>query len=288
MGQAAINLSLHFGLTIFVTVGTPEKRAFIQRTYPSIKEEHIGNSRDTSFEQMVYQYTNARGVDYVLNSLTEEKLIASVRCLAKGGKFLEIGKFDLASNNEISLKLLEKDAELLGLEIDKHVLGSDGKFECGSCDLRRLRRQLLVAAEAYRDKIMELINVGAIQPLPRTVFEREDIEGAFRYMATGKYLGKILIQMRNEEKQKVVCPLPKRLFKAMPRYMFIRFLFINLSNIFYVARLYCKPESSYLICGGLGGFGLELADFLVFRGAKKLVLTSRSGVSEGYQRYRIK
>jgi fatty acid synthase len=35
--------------------------------------------------------------------------------------------------------------------------------------------------------------------------------------------------------------------------------------------------------GGLGGFGLELADWLVLRGARKLVLSSRSGVRTGYQ-----
>jgi fatty acid synthase len=45
--------------------------------------------------------TNGRGVDLVLNSLSEEKLQASVRCLAPRGRFLEIGKFDLISNNTI-------------------------------------------------------------------------------------------------------------------------------------------------------------------------------------------
>lgn len=45
--------------------------------------------------------TDGRGVDLVLNSLAEEKLLASVRCLAKGGRFLEIGKFDLANNNPL-------------------------------------------------------------------------------------------------------------------------------------------------------------------------------------------
>jgi len=34
----------------------------------------------------------------VLNSLAEEKLQASVRLLAKHGRFLEIGKFDLSND----------------------------------------------------------------------------------------------------------------------------------------------------------------------------------------------
>lgn len=52
-------------------------------------------------------------------------------------------------------------------------------------------------------------------------------------------------------------------------------------------RYYCDSEKSYVILGGLGGFGLELADWLVLRGAKNLVLTSRTGMKSGYQSMRI-
>jgi fatty acid synthase len=38
----------------------------------------------------------------------------------------------------------------------------------------------------------------------------------------------------------------------------------------------------------LGGFGLELADWLVLRGARKLVLTSRYGLKTGYQSSRVR
>ena len=46
----------------------------------------------------VHDFCIFAGVDIVLNSLAEEKLFASVRVLAKHGKFLEIGKVDLANN----------------------------------------------------------------------------------------------------------------------------------------------------------------------------------------------
>ena len=64
-----------------------------------LTDRNIGNSRDTTFEQLIMSETNGRGVDLVLNSLVEEKLQASIRCLAVGGRFLEIGKFDLENNN---------------------------------------------------------------------------------------------------------------------------------------------------------------------------------------------
>lgn len=48
-----------------------------------------------------------------------------------------------------------------------------------------------------------------------------------------------------------------------------------------VSKLFCPAHKSYVIAGGLGGFGLELAQWLVLRGAQKLVLTSRSGIRTG-------
>jgi hypothetical protein len=64
-----------------------------------LTDRNIGSSRDTSFEQLIMTETNGRGVDLVLNSLSKEKLQASVRCLAPRGRFLEIGRFDLANNS---------------------------------------------------------------------------------------------------------------------------------------------------------------------------------------------
>ena len=54
-----------------------------------------------------------------------------------------------------------------------------------------------------------------------------------------------------------------------------------------LARTSCHPRKSYIITGGLGGFGLELAHWLVDRGARSLILTSRSGVRTGYQARKI-
>ena len=43
-----------------------------------------------------------------------------------------------------------------------------------------------------------------------------------------------------------------------------------------------------IFAGGLGGFGLELADWLVLRGARKLVLSSRTGMRTGYHSLRVR
>jgi len=43
------------------------------------------------------------------------------------------------------------------------------------------------------------------------------------------------------------------------------------------------PEGSYLLTGGLGGLGLKVAHWLVNQGARHLVLTGRSGITEKHQ-----
>ena len=46
---------------------------------------------------------------------------------------------------------------------------------------------------------------------------------------------------------------------------------------------FCRPDRSYVVTGGVGGFGLALADWLVDQGARHLVLTSKRGVRNGIQ-----
>ncbi|KFB44202.1 fatty acid synthase S-acetyltransferase [Anopheles sinensis] len=57
--------------------------------------------------------------------------------------------------------------------------------------------------------------------------------------------------------------------------------------ISYLPRVYCSPEKSMVIAGGLGGFGLELADWLIIRGCRKVLLSSSRGITKPYQQYRI-
>lgn len=173
IGQAAIHLALYEGCEVFTTVGTVEKRQFIRETFPSIFEDHIGNSRDISFEQIIMQYTGGRGVDIVLNSLAEEKLQASVRCLANGGRFLEIGKFDMVSNNFLDVSVFSKGISFYGILLDKLLLSNSEQ-----------------KAILWKG-ITEGLENGAIKPLCRKVFEKNEIETAFKYMAAGKHIGKV-------------------------------------------------------------------------------------------------
>ncbi|XP_059050780.1 fatty acid synthase-like [Achroia grisella] len=246
VGQAAIAIALHAGCTVFATVGTPDKRAFLRERFPQLRDDHVGSSRDTSFEQLVLQRTNGRGVDLVLNSLAADMLLASVRCLAEGGRFLEIGKVDLCNNASLGMKIFLKNTTFHGILLD-------ALFEASAEDAEKA---------AVVRCMTEGIASGAVRPLPATVYHDHQLEQAFRYMVTGKHIGKVLIRVREEEGTSIT-PAAK-LVSAIP-------------------RIYLHPIKSYVLVGGLGGFGLELAQWLIVRGATRIVLNSRSGVRTGYQ-----
>lgn len=251
VGQASISIALHAGCTVFTTVGTQEKRDFLKKMFPQLTDRHIGNSRDTSFEQLILRETDGRGVDIVLNSLAEEKLQASIRCLANGGRFLEIGKFDLSNDAPLGMSMFLKNTSFHGILLD------------AVCEQEETSER-----EEIVRLVQEGIKNGAVRPLPSTVFSEQQIEQAFRYMATGKHIGKVLLKIRDEEREKVIRPTPK-VVPAIP-------------------RTYMNPEKSYILVGGLGGFGLELAHWMINRGAKFIVLTSRSGIRTGFQALSIR
>jgi len=241
VGQAAIAIALSMNCRVYTTVGSSDKKELLKQLFPTLKEENFANSRDTSFEQHIMEQTQGQGVDMILNSLAEEKLQASIRCLATHGRFLEIGKFDLSKNSPLGMSVFLKNVTFHGILLD-------ALFDFDSADKR-----------AVVELVANGIKSGAVKPLPKTVYSDDQIEEAFRFMASGKHVGKVLLKIKDEDDV-----TGKKMVKAMP-------------------RTYFDSEKTHVIIGGLGGFGLELSSWLIERGVTKLSLVSRSGITTGYQ-----
>ena len=107
------------------------------------------------------------------------------------------------------------------------------------------------------------IKSGIIKPLNVTVFDANNIEDAFRYMTSGNHIGKVVLKMRQNEYDEYSMPLNS------------------------LSRVYYNSDESVIITGGLGGFGIELAEWIVVRGCRKLILSSSRGVKTSRQAYKI-
>jgi len=119
-------------------------------------------------------------------------------------------------------------------------------------DLDRLMRQRPQLLSSLFQELVEAFDKGELSPLPYRVFPASNAAAAFRYMAQAKHIGKVVLSLR-EEHVKVSPPLQED----------IEF----------------RSDATYLLTGGLGGFGVTVARWMIERGARHLVLIGRSGAS---------
>lgn len=101
-------------------------------------------------------------------------------------------------------------------------------------------------------QVMDLISRGEIHPpTPLHVYPASNVEAAFRYLQSGTNTGRIIISVDDAQ------VVPKRLVARSSW---------TLDN-----------NATYVIAGGLGGLGRAIAAWMVGKGARHLVLLSRSG-----------
>ncbi|OJJ66336.1 hypothetical protein ASPBRDRAFT_138029 [Aspergillus brasiliensis CBS 101740] len=242
VGIAAINICQMLGAVIYATVGNEEKAEYLVRTH-RIPRDHIFNSRDTSFVRDVMDATDGRGVDIVLNSLAGKLLHASWDCVADFGKMIELGRRDLLLHGMLRMSPFLEDRSFHAVYLVK---------------VARDRPDLLssMMKEAY-----ELIETGRIRPIhPIQVFETTQVREAFRYLQTGKHMGKVVIRMTPDPAELPYAPTKSKA---------------------------CFPSHvSYLIVGGLGGIGRSVSRWLVEHGAREIVYLSRSAESDDHLGFR--
>ena len=226
VGMAAIQIAHHLGAEVIATAGSPTKRALLK----TLGVEHVIDSRRGDFAEAVMELTERRGVDVVLNALAGEAIPMGLSCLAEFGRFIEIGKRDIYQNSRIPLWPLRRQCVVprrgdgCGFPRRRRA---DARDAGGDCRAGRKRR--------------------ACGRCPSVRFPPRRIDAAFRLMASGKHIGKVVVAFPEPF-------VPRRGEPLAPAFEI-------------------KPDGCYLITGAFGGFGKVLAEWLVESGARHLVLT---------------
>lgn len=180
VGQAAIMLALHLGAVVFVTVGSGEKKSLVSQKY-GIPTENIFSSRKLSFSSGIQRLTAGKGVDVVLNSMSGEGLHETWKCVAKMGRFIEIGKRDILSNARLDMAIFNRNVTFASVD-----LGVVFEHDSG-------------LAQHMLKEIFNLLRSGAISPVqPLNVFPLSEIEGAFRLIQAGKHSGKVVLRAQED------------------------------------------------------------------------------------------
>jgi len=169
VGQAAIQLALDLGATVFATAGSPGKRAWLEKRGVA----GAFDSRSGSFERAVLDATGGAGVDVVLNSLIGDLLEAGLRCVRPGGHFVELGKRELLTRDEAEAR--RPDITYTGFDLRESSVEDGTLLPRIFADLGRR------------------LAAGGIRPLPASVLPMEMAEHGFRRMARGQHRGKIVL-----------------------------------------------------------------------------------------------
>jgi acyl transferase domain-containing protein/NADPH:quinone reductase-like Zn-dependent oxidoreductase/acyl carrier protein len=238
IGLAAIQYAQHKGAKIIATAGSDHKREFIK----NLGVEFVSDSRSLLFRDHIMEWTKGHGIDVVLNFLSDDYFTRTLSVLAPFGRFVEIGKKDIASDRYLPLELFNKNIMFASFDLDQTIAQN-----------RKLMHRLC-------DEVYHYFEKGVFKPIPTTVFPAADISAAFKLMSRSKHIGKISVRFRDEDV--TVCDTP-----------------VNVPII--------NGNTSYLITGGLSGFGLEIAEWLVKNGAKNLILTGRNEIVDKLIRDRI-
>ena len=181
------------------------------------------------------------------------------------------GVFEVTAGRGVEVVLNSLAGEALVKSLD--VLAPHGRFlEIGKRDiyadsrigLKPFRKQISMAAidmMAVQERPQFIFSLfeallpdfgeSAITALPHRIFSVGSAAAAFRHMAQAKHIGKVVI---SAVEQKVRVRPPRQI------------------------ALSFRGDATYLITGGLGGFGLVIAEWMIAHGARHLVLVSRRSV----------
>lgn len=206
------------------------------------------------------RFLETLGADHVLDSRSLD-FVAGVRRVTRGEGV------DLVLNSLFS-EAMERSIELVKpfgrfLELGKRDYYSDRKI-----GLRPFRRnvsyfgidadQLLVNVPDLTRRIFaeigQLFADEKLRPLPYRAFGYDEIGNAFRLMQNAGHIGKIVVRPPVFGVDNVL-PAPAK-------------------------SLRFDNKGVFLVVGGIGGFGLAAADWLVSKGARRIALCSRRGEAD--------
>ncbi len=206
------------------------------------------------------EFVQLMGADYVLDS-------RSLRFAEDIMRLTQGEGIDVVLNS-ISGEAINRNLDVLRPFGRFLELGKRDFYENSRIGLRPFRNnisyfgidadQLLIERPALAGQLfgemMALFDQGVLRPLPYRVFPANRVREAFRYMQQSRQIGKVVVSFSGQT------PKPT----------------LN-ESVFEPLQL--DANASYLVTGGLSGFGLRTAQWLAEKGAGTLILLGRSGAS---------
>ena len=212
VGMAAIQIAHHLGAEVIATAGSPTKRALLK----TLGVKHVIDSRRGDFAEAVMELTDGKAWTWF-----------STRSPPKRSRWASpASRSSAASSRSANATSTRTRASRSG-RCGAMRRSTSSRWTRSSAATKRSTREML-------GEIAELVEQGALRPLPFRAFPACRIDAAFRLMAGGKHIGKVVVAFPKPF-------VPRRGEPLAPAFEI-------------------KPDGCYLITGAFGGFGKVLAD----------------------------
>ncbi|KAE8361501.1 hypothetical protein BDV27DRAFT_147770 [Aspergillus caelatus] len=239
IGLAAIKLAHYIGAEIYVTVKSAIEKQFLMDTFKDILTEgHILYHEEALFGAGLRQETSSREGDGGVDVILNSFCVSGDSLRQTWECIAHFGRFI-----EIGKRDIEADSWLPMRPFYYNTTFSSVDIAVIANEKPQLMKRLM-------SDVFTMIRNGIVAPLPveHTKSISEVVE-AFSLVQSGEVINKVVLS-HGEEDQAPIPPLPMTLLHANATYIFI---------------------------GGTGGLGREITRWVISKGARNLLLLSRSG-----------
>ena len=216
--------------------------------------QHIGAEVFATASPAKWSFLRSLGISQVMNSRTVE--FAEQILAASEGKGVDV-VFNSLNGEFINKSLEALAAEGRFVEIGKIGIWEAAQMQAARADVEYFPFDLLEISQENPQEITQMwmqlmaqFKAGSLRPLAKTVFPIEAAPDAFRYMAQARHIGKVVLTLPTVAPQQSLV----------------------------------DAKAAYLVTGGLGALGLQVAQWLVEQGARHLILLGRRSPTIGAQK----
>ena len=169
VGLAAVEMAKAVGAEIYTTASIGK-----QPHLRGLGITHVYNSRTTDFAEEILRDTNGEGVDVIINSLTGEGFIdASLSCLARDGRFIELAREGILTEEEMAEQRPD---------VDYHTIRLD-QLKIDEPE---------IPGEALKVLLQDMEN-GILAPIRHTRWALSEVPAAISFMRDTQHIGKIAV-----------------------------------------------------------------------------------------------
>jgi putative PIG3 family NAD(P)H quinone oxidoreductase len=177
IGLAAIQLAkVLAGATVYTTVGNAEKAAYCKQMGADVAL----NYRDQDWAAELWQLTNKRGVDVILDMVAGDYVMKNVRSLALEGRLVQIA---FLKENKIA------DFDAMPIMLKRLT------FTGSTLRPRTVEQKAAIAAALARD-VWPLFESGQLRTYLYRTFPLAEARAAHELMESSTHIGKIVLEVR--------------------------------------------------------------------------------------------